>query len=304
MRASNASSIKNPMRSLLKRNFPIVYDIAVFASVIIAEHLDIEIIDDETAYIALHIGNEIENQKENKNKIKTVILCSDYMNLGEKLFLEIQTTLALDIRDMVDQNINLIITTVQLDQELLSQFPNTIVVHIAPFLDNTQRASINKAIETINTDKKRIILKNHFEDYFNKELFIATNEYKTRNDVLAFMSDKMTTLGIVKDDFYEQVISRDSASSTAFGQIAIPHSLYMDSHQTKVFVLISKDGIVWDDKMVNIIFLTAINFKDRTHFPLVYEGIVSLFDSNEGINKLLTIDNFNDFTSFIKCNAY
>lgn len=85
-RAKQETSLKNPMLESLKKSFPIVYDIAVYLSLRLSALFDISVSEDETAYIALHIGSELEGQKRNLSKIRTVLLCPKYMNLDEQLY--------------------------------------------------------------------------------------------------------------------------------------------------------------------------------------------------------------------------
>lgn len=311
-RARNNSNIKNPMKSLLKKNFPIVFDIAVFVSINVSKDLGIEIIDDEVAYIALHIGNEIENQKLNRKKIAAAILCSDYMSIGQKLYLDIKNSfenlnlvlLTLDVSEIYDYDVDLIITTIPLEMSQLNNNESIEVVRIAPFLDHSQKLNISNTIDKIDSNKKRDVLISNFGNFFSESLFVIDNNYSNRNDVLKFMCDGLTEQGVVNSDFLQRVLDRDNASSTAFGQIAIPHSQYMDAFTTKVSVLISPTGILWDDKIVHLIFLAAINFNDRGNFPQVYEGLISLFDSSDNLTRLLNVQSYDEFKIFVQNNAF
>ncbi len=81
--------------------------------------------------------------------------------------------------------------------------------------------------------------------------------------------------------------------------MAIPHSVYMDAHQTVISVAISEKGILWGDKKVHIVLLAAINDIDRHLFTDIYEALISLFDSAISYQEIKGIKNFEAFRSFI-----
>ncbi|MCU7701023.1 PTS sugar transporter subunit IIA [Enterococcus gallinarum] len=50
--------------------------------------------------------------------------------------------------------------------------------------------------------------------------------------MLKQLCGQMKEEGIVDETFYPQVIEREQLSSTAFGSVAIPHSLTMNANRT------------------------------------------------------------------------
>lgn len=308
-RVSIGSYIKNPMTETLKTNFPIVYDMAVFVSVILSEQLNIKIAEDEVAYISLHIGSEIENQKVNKEKIKTAIFCPNYISLSERMFIQISeefeelniVLVTFDLNELLDYDIELLITTIEISPKNLDNFT---VVEIAPFLNSEQKLKISRTLDLIAHHKRGKVFVENFSRFFSPNLFYYTNEFKTSSDVLEFMCNDLYQKGIVNSCFYSNVLERENASPTAFDQIAIPHSIYMDSNETKISVLISDNGIQWDDKTVHIVFLTAINFLDREKFIEVYEGLISIYDNKNNLFRLKSQKSFKEFEIFLKTKIF
>ena len=60
--------------------YPILFDIAVYLSSLIARDLEIEIAEDEIAFLALHLGSFLDEQEENEYKIRTQLKISGYLD--------------------------------------------------------------------------------------------------------------------------------------------------------------------------------------------------------------------------------
>lgn len=302
-RAKQKTSLKNPMLSSLKKEFPMVYDIAVYLSLRLSALFDIAISEDETAYIALHIGSELEGQKRNLSKIPTVLLCPKYMNLDERLYeqltqhfgndLNIQTVIS-KFSEAADLDFELLITTIPIPAT-----NDFLTIEVSPIFTEEQRVMLITELGDIRLDRKKSILRKNFNDYFDQRFF--TSQLKA-NQTEAIINDLCHVLereSIVPETFAKHVLERERASSTAFEAVAIPHSVYMDAHQTVISVAISEKGILWGDKKVHIVLLAAINDIDRHLFTDIYEALISLFDSAISYQEIKGIKNFEAFRSFI-----
>ncbi|MFD2253925.1 BglG family transcription antiterminator [Lactococcus formosensis subsp. bovis] len=64
----------------IKVRYPILFDIAVYLSSLIARDLEIEIAEDEIAFLALHLGSFLDGQEENEYKIRTQLKISGYLD--------------------------------------------------------------------------------------------------------------------------------------------------------------------------------------------------------------------------------
>lgn len=111
-------------------------------------------------------------------------------------------------------------------------------------------------------------------------------ENGSREDVIQQVCDKMEALGYVSASFKSFVKKRENASSTAFGSIAIPHSVHMDAYQTKIGVAVSRGGITWGSNLVNVMLLIAINKYDKQILLTINESILSLFENPEILSRV------------------
>lgn len=302
-RAKQQTSLKNPMVSSLKKDFPMVYDVAVYISLRLSNRFSISVSEDETAYIALHIGSELEGQKRNLSKIRTVLLCPKYMNLDEQLYeklnhhfgndLIIQTVVS-KFSETEDLDFELLITTLPVPET-----PDFLVIEVSPIFTEEQRMTLITEIGNIRLDRKKSILRKNFDDYFDEKFFTSQLAADCSEAVINELCQVLEAENIVPAKFKEHVLERERASSTAFEAIAIPHSVYMDAHQTVISVAISEKGLLWGDKKVHVVLLAAINDIDRRLFTDIYEALISLFDTAQSYQEIKKIQNFAEFRSFI-----
>lgn len=116
---------RNPILQNIKHENPLIFDISVYISMKLAEFLKISLIsEEEISFIALHVGAEIDRQKNSEEKFRTVIVYPNYLGLSSRLYNKILYRFEKDIEilDIINtshesinyENIDLIITTVPL----------------------------------------------------------------------------------------------------------------------------------------------------------------------------------------------
>lgn len=309
LRAKSGRFTKNPMAETIKNSCPTVYDIAIFVSIELMHHYHFRINEDEVGFLALHIGAEIERQKTNEAKIQCGLLCPDYMNMTSDLY----NQLLLDFGNQIN-----IVKTASYEQEFdgldydillttmkLSRAHHHMVVTIPPFSAQLNTTELLQVFDEFRTSKKNYILKKKFHDFFSNELFVANPKERTRDEIIHMMCEKMAKLEYVNDDFEEKVLIREKAASTAFVNIAIPHSMEMEALKTCIGVVISKKGIKWDHNLVHIVLLVAINKADKQTFRELYEALVMLFSEDRVMEFVKECTSFENFENLIySCISY
>jgi lichenan operon transcriptional antiterminator len=303
VRAKNNSYTKNPMTQNIKVSCPTVYDIAIYISLELMEKYNIQIIEDEVTFLALHIGSEIERQKTNEEKIKCLLLCPEYMNMNAQIYNQlllefshqidiIKTITTVDELAMYD--FDMCITTIP----VAIKMPNEVIL-VSPFMQQQDKNKIYDTIGKVNHYRKSQILKHNFSDFFNASLFVTDTSINNKDEIIHILADKMLEMHYVDETFEEKVHIRENAASTAFDQIAIPHAMKMEALKTSIGVCISKKGIRWNNRTVHIVLLLAINKADKRIFHDLYEILVELFNNNTIINLVKECKTFTDFENVI-----
>lgn len=296
--------LKNPMLDSIKISCPTIYDISTFIAYQLTLSFHENVNEDEIAFIALHVGTEIERQKKEETKVSCLLLCLEYLNITSTLHkkimmdfgdqLTIQKSISFE-NEILGNNFDLLITTVP-----VLESTNYFTVLLPPFPMSYEKNKILDAIIRIENTKKSQILTNNLNFYFNEKLFYSMNEDISKSAVINELAERMINLGYVEENFKEEIWKRETASSTAFMNIAIPHPMKMSAYKTSIGVVISHKGIDWGNQhFVNVVFMIAFNKIDNKHFHALYESLVLLFNEPIVISEIKKCKNFNDFKDIV-----
>ena len=296
--------LKNPMLDSIKISCPTIYDISTFIAYQLTLSFHENVNEDEIAFIALHVGTEIERQKKEETKVSCLLLCPEYLNITSTLHkkimmdfgdqLTIQKSISFE-NEILGNNFDLLITTVP-----VLESTNYFTVLLPPFPMSYEKNKILDAIIRIENTKKSQILTNNLNFYFNEKLFYSMNEDISKSAVINEQAERMINLGYVEENFKEEIWKRETASSTAFMNIAIPHPMKMSAYKTSIGVVISHKGIDWGNQhFVNVVFMIAFNKIDNKHFHALYESLVLLFNEPIVISEIKKCKNFNDFKDIV-----
>ena len=296
--------LKNPMLDSIKISCPTIYDISTFIAYQLTLSFHENVNEDEIAFIALHVGTEIERQKKEETKVSCLLLCPEYLNITSTLHkkimmdfgdqLTIQKSISFE-NEILGNNFDLLITTVP-----VLESTNYFTVLLPPFPMSYEKNKILDAIIRIENTKKSQILTNNLNFYFNEKLFYSMNEDISKSAVINELAERMINLGYVEENFKEEIWKRETASSTAFMNIAIPHPMKMSAYKTSIGVVISHKGIDWGNQhFVNVVFMIAFNKIDNKHFHALYESLLLLFNEPIVISEIKKCKNFNDFKDIV-----
>lgn len=304
LRAKNSTNIKNPMLESIQSQHLILFDMALYVSLQLEKKHKIYISQDEVAFIALHIGGEIERQKNNNPKVRVVLLCPSYMNIESRLYNELLINFSNDInivasvRDshqLEELNYDLLISTVRIKVPAACE-----TAVISPFMTSGDKLEIQEKIENSLNNKKNKMLTRHFNDYFEKELFFVSNRPLDKMEVIDILVGNLYEKEYVRRDYREHVLMRERAACTAFGKIAIPHSVEMNAYKTCASVMISGKGIRWENQIVYVVLMIAINKLDNHVFKELYESLVIIFSEETNIELFRECRSYEEFESTLK----
>lgn len=312
IRSQSGRYTSNPMAETIKNNSPLIFDIAIYISLDLAERFKTNINEDETAFLAMHIGSEIERQADNKEKIPVAVLCPDYHNMAD----QIMNSLMLNFGNQLNMigcihnenefinfknPIALLFSTIPVFGAFKNPYLNEEVeiVPISPLNLNSQFTTIQHAILKSQEKYRDNKLKVKFDDFFEPALFVVDSKLVNKKQVLANLCDCLLVQNYVDSSFEENVYKRENAACTAFGNVAIPHSVEMNAIKTSIAVAISKEGFQWNSNIVHVVLLLAINKADRRSFRALYESLISLFSEDKIIQEIRNCNSFNEFKTII-----
>ena len=298
-RLDNGYSCRNPMTETLKKECPLIYDCAVQVSHIIQKELNQTINEDEIAYIAFHLGYALEVQKQRTTKINCTLLVPLYYNMNIQVMEKLQKHFGddLDIKNILtnEKELRHVSTDLIISAIKLNQVTTTPSVTINPFFTLEDRQHVSEKIFDIK-EKKR-------EDQFSRTLLSLVDtthflylEKKTTSDVLLKkICAQMEQDGFVGAHFFTQIMEREALSSTAFGPVALPHTLAMDAYKTGIFIVVAPKGIQWGKQIVTLVFLLSINYHNRHVFREIFDDLAMICTDEQTVHRLSQLDSFEDF---------
>lgn len=299
LRIEKGYTITNPLTSMTKTSYPLIYDIAVFIALDLKTNYKIQINESEISFLAFHLGSYFENN--HSNKITCVFVYIDYYSLHEKIidkimhqytdYLYIKSAISVHNYDPAFIHADLILSMTDL------VFPCEYVI-LHPILQDTDYHNIDYAIKKITNTKRINLLKNSLVNFFNEKLFFHNIEFESQNAALEFMCNSVVKLGLAHEELYQSVLARESISSTAFDHVAIPHSLSRTAKHNFICIAICRNSIHWiPDFDVQLIVLIGISKEDRQLFSSVFQELVNILSNPSYVKKLIHCKTLSEFTN-------
>lgn len=301
VRARHHAYAKNPLTEEIHASCPLLYDAAVSLAGIIKQQRDIQIPDDEIAYIAFHLGSALEAQKQLNAKIKTVLYCPLSFYASKPLRQFIERTLKDDIliTDIVTteaqlnrvDSAELVLATAPINA--MSELPTYNMSIIA---DTRDAESIRALTTRIRRDKRRHAFRQHLEALVTPELFEYSESITTREDAIAHMSAKLERTGYVEKEYEREIWERERLSSTAFGSVAVPHALVPRANASSISILIPRVPLTWGSASVRLVLMLSFSIRQRAVFNELFDPLVQILIDERNVVKLSQI---RDYRSFI-----
>ncbi|MBP1041009.1 BglG family transcription antiterminator [Vagococcus sp. BWB3-3] len=305
-RSQTAYFLKNPLLASIKEGHPFVYELSVSIAHIINKQISNRITDDEIGFLALHLGGAFAKENKKYRKLLTALVIPDIRTLtsdlktkiekqfGDSLFIDQVYTRVIDYNDF--RNFDVIITTIPL--ALVDS--QATIINISPFFNLSDQKKIYFDIEEALLKKRYDEFKQSVWQVSDSHYFMKNDVLTTKKDVIQVVADIFVNAGIVQADFEEQVLLRETLSSTAYNNIAIPHTIKMNARHSKMYIICSDRPIDWgNEEFVNIVFLFAINDKDKKIFYTIFEMISLLFSDRKKVLSALKHDDYQSFLNFL-----
>lgn len=315
VRLNNKGEIKNPLLEEIKEKHKTQFmqTKEIFSTMEILKNKEVS--DDEWAYIALHIIAAHERQM-NKKRLNTLVICATGVGSSQMLKIrlenELGTKLVIDdvisyfeITDEKLKGIDLIVSSIDLSNFVF----NIPIVNVSVLLNEDDVKEINQQISSDNNNykdnkientEKSIKTNNIIKEYFDPDLFLHSYNIMTREEAIDALINQSYQVdnSINKIFFKDQLRLREEFSSVAFARdVAVPHPIEGISNEAKVAVLITPQGIEWDENSDNI-RLTLLMIPDRFgehHLEQVSWAILPILEDQESIDKLVGATNYNNF---------
>ncbi|WP_279230392.1 BglG family transcription antiterminator [Thermohalobacter berrensis] len=154
-------SIRNPLLEEIKENYPEIFEISTKSAKVLEEKYNVKIPESEIGYIAMHLGAVIEGNVSQKEALyNVVVVCASGIGTSKMLaarlerefksikIIDVVSNIELDNNWLSDNNIELIISTTNIENEQV----DTVVV--TPFLTDEDKLKIEGKLRKVDKIRK------------------------------------------------------------------------------------------------------------------------------------------------------
>ncbi|MGO2660115.1 BglG family transcription antiterminator [Mycetocola reblochoni] len=291
-RSADASPGRNPLAATMKTSYPMIYDVAVRLSGAIADATGITVGDDEIAYIALHLGAQLNRSLGADARLPITVIAPGYLDLYTGIVDGLLRRFGDDVR------ISTVVTRTdvpwgELDDPLVISAaplpqPRPGVVTLPPFPDHTDWARVADGIARARTRRARDDLMAQLRQRLPRELFVPGFVAADRTEAIRSLGSLLIQHGIVDDGYVASAIERERLSSTLFAEgLAVPHAMGLTARRTALAVAVSPDGVRWGDDRARLVVFLAISPTDREQFQSLFDRLVELFADPTSLGRVV-----------------
>jgi lichenan operon transcriptional antiterminator len=295
--------INNPYLEEIKINYTLAFEAAARACGEIEKTYEININEDEIAYIAMHFGAALE-RNGNMNLIKNIIIiCTTGLGTSQLVAAKIKRVFPeLHIMDVLSatnvnnyhnlSKVDLIISTVPINNI------NIPTIQVNPFLGKEDMENIKSFLNSKEIKQRKEDLNGlPLAKLFNKNLIIILDE-KKKETVIKKLVEMLENMNAVEESYFESVIYRENIASTAYEGFAIPHGDPNKVKKSCIAAAILISPIEWNDKLVNKVFLIAVGKDSVKEVRAIFDDFYDLIDdktkmksinSSKGIDEIYKI---------------
>ena len=155
--------------------------------------------------------------------------------------------------------------------------------------------AIEQKVREIRQRKKIEAVINQLLAVTSDKFFYKNPDFGSKEDLITGMANDLLDKGIVGYDYLNDVFYRENISSTAFNQIAVPHTLTMNANQTMISIALFDKPFNWGGKRISIVFMFAIHPEDRRMFHFIFDNLISLLLNDENVRLLKDCGSYAEF---------
>lgn len=296
----------NSLVHFIKTEYKNVFRATMSISIMFEKYYGMQLTEDEVGYIVLYIQSALERMSNPLNLLLIVDSSRAHAQLLSerirKLIPEIANIRILSMHDFKlygDNDSDVIVSTkaVSVKSSRLIVIPNLLsesgIVELREKMENVIR---NKMIKTTSFSPACYPL-------LDPDLIFVHQKFKTREELLNYMSEAMAKRGCVTNNFFDTVMERERATTTSIGNmISVTHGAQSEVIESKVAIAVLDKPILWNEDEVDIVFL--LGFKMTTpeeikRIQCFYKEYISIIEKEENIHKIKSLKSNIDLYRFL-----
>jgi lichenan operon transcriptional antiterminator len=283
-RAAEESYSRNPLTGSIKSSYPLIYDLAVYLASELGRLEGITVNDDEIAYLAMHLGAQLERTRSRGDVVRVAVDVPEYHDARALLVERLRGVLG-DDAELVDANpedADLVVAV------LAPSSPLPAVVTVSPFPTADDVDRVRAEVARLRHGRRRARLASTLAHSIGPDLFVRGVGGRDREDVIRLLGDRLIDAGVIDDAYVQGALERERMSSTAFTDLlAVPHAMTMTATRSAIAIAIDERAIEWGDANVHVVALIAFAEDGRAEFQSVFDQFVEAFSEPENVRRLV-----------------
>ncbi|WP_430647872.1 BglG family transcription antiterminator [Agromyces sp. GXS1127] len=283
-RAAEQSYSRNPLTASIKSAYPMIYDLAVYLASELARLQAITVNDDEIAYLAMHLGAQLERTRSRGDVVRVAVDVPEYHDARQLLVERLRGALG-DEADLVDGDsaeADLVVAV------LAPASPMPAVVTVAPFPTADDVDRVRAEVARLRRGRRRARLASTLAHTIGPELFVRGVGGRDREAVIRLLGERLIDAGVIDGSYVEGALERERMSSTAFTDLlAVPHAMTMTATRSAIAIAIDERAIEWGEANVHVVALIAFAEDGRAEFQAVFDQFVEAFSEPENVRRLV-----------------
>jgi len=291
-RALEGSFSRNPLTRSIKSGYPMIYELAVYLARELQLESGIAVPEDEIAYLAMHLGARLEEQRQVEQAVTATIVAPAYHRLHLELLRRVEAAVGaelrieqLDTRSDVDWDAlpgDLVISVIE------PPAPSERVILVHPFLGEADVRAVQTAIVRTRRQRRRARLAERLTTYFDERLFFRELYAPDAEAMIRTLGARMVEAGVVDEAYVSGAIERERLSSTAFTDgLAMPHAMAMTAERTAIALVLNSTSMPWGEARVEVVAFIAFSESGRASFQEVFDQLVEVFADRDNIRGLV-----------------
>lgn len=285
----------------IKRQYPLVFEMAIHASDVISKATGKPLVEDEISYLALHFGTAYERHI-NTQKYRVVMIIPHNQMLAKACMDKIETRFRermeiIKVFPFFENNMisslhpDLILTVVPLQHELSIK-----TVSISLFVNYEDESQIFQALNQLDREKYHDQFCHIVKKLIGQETFFIKKDIASKEDAINYLCDNLIQLGYATQEYKEDVFKREEMAGTAFVLgFAVPHAITVQPLRSSISVMVLKNPVKWGKYEVRLILLLSISEQDNQMLHTFFDWLSNVLIDYNQLMQFIEADNYQQF---------
>ena len=302
MRLKNGVNIINPLLDEIKSRYLPLFTVSWYVLSVIESTYNLTLTEDEVSFITIYFQMAIQKSSYSHSVLVVCpygIVSSKYivnqLRLALPRYDDIQSCSLSDLKYRQLDDFDLIISTSP--QHIDTLVP---VVRVSPLLDNTDYAKIFDSYAKhvfLQTSRLNETLQNNhislptLKTYINEDYLFFKASFRSKEECLNFIIQKLEDDHVVKKEFKESVYKREEVGCTVLENgVSLPHGKPSAVNQIAIAIITLNKPLKWSNYWVDMVILLAIPEDKSNEFNKLVLEIYSMISNVDVISEIKKIE--------------